>query len=301
MGATRSAACRTTGGRSRARRRPSCPASPSTTDRPCGRGSSCRTRAADGCDQLDLVGVDDVETGVVCRSGAMGWRSRSAAASASAASCRPYSDSMAAILEPVTVLRHERPPARPSADRGGRRRRRRRSSRNVRRPRGREAGPRGHPDREERLLRRLHRPQRWRRLDARQLRPRAGRPGRRPRAVEALPGLDRRRRGAQDPPRHLRRPRRRGPRLRPGPHPAALHLGAAVLRLPPRGARRPRRRPLLRADPDGRAVPRRRAGPAAPAVHQGAGQPDRHAGRLPQDQPRACAAGAGRPRWSGSW
>ena len=34
------------------------------------------------------------------------------------------------------------------------------------------------------------------------------------------------------------------------------------------------------------AVPRRRARPAAPGVHQGAGQPDRHAGRLPQDQPR---------------
>ena len=59
-----------------------------------------------------------------------------------------------------------------------------------------------------------------------------------------------------------------------------------LLRLPPRGSRRPAQGPQRRAHPAGRTLPGRRAGPAAPAVHEGAGQPDHHPGRLPQDQPR---------------
>ena len=97
-------------------------------------------------------------------------------------------------------------------------------------------------------------------------------------------------------PRHLSRPRSRGARLHPRPHPGPVPVGPAVRRLPPRGARRPRRGPLLRAGPAGRAVPRRRARPAAPAVHQGAGEHDRDAGRLPEDQPRPAHAGAARRR-----
>ena len=115
-----------------------------------------------------------------------------------------------------------------------------------------------------------------------------GRPGLRRRhgAGQALPRLDRRRRGPEGPPRHLPRPRPRGARLHPRAHPGPVPVGPAVRRLPPRGARRPRRGPLVRAGPAGRAVPRRRARPAAPAVHEGAGQHDRDAGRLPEDQPR---------------
>ncbi len=54
----------------------------------------------------------------------------------------------------------------------------------------------------------------------------------------------------------------------------------------PERARRAPARPLLRTGADGRLVPGRRARAAAPAVHQGAGQHDRHAGRLPEDQSR---------------
>ena len=62
-------------------------------------------------------------------------------------------------------------------------------------------------------------------------------------AVQALPRLDRRRRRAEGPPRHLPRPRPRGHGLHQGQHAAALHLGARLRRLPPRGARRPARGP----------------------------------------------------------
>ena len=68
-----------------------------------------------------------------------------------------------------------------------------------------------------------------------------------PAAVEALPRLDRRRRRPEGPARHLPRPRPRGHGLHQGQDAGALHLGAAVRRLPPRGARRPARGPLRRS------------------------------------------------------
>ena len=106
-----------------------------------------------------------------------------------------------------------------------------------------------------------------------------------PVGVQALPRLHRRRRRAQGAPRHPHRPRPRGDGLHPRADPGAVQVGAAVLRLPARAAGRTIPWAQRRAGPDGRALPRRRAGAPAPAVHQGAGEPDRHPGRLPQDQP----------------
>ena len=164
------------------------------------------------------------------RTAAHGTRVSWAVARRSTAAEIASSEVTAPILEPVTVLRHERPLRPPLCprrwtwsswvpERAGMSRRAGR----------REAGPGHRPAREERLLRRLDRPQRRRRLDPGQLRPQGGRPGLRRRhgPVQALPRLDRRRRRAEGPPRHLPRPRPRGHGLRQGQHPAAVRVGAA--------------------------------------------------------------------------
>ena len=80
--------------------------------------------------------------------------------------------------------------------------------------------------------------------------------------------------------------------------PVRFALGAAVRRLPPRAARRPRR--AAAASSRSRWTPRflgDELDRLHPAVHQGAGQPDRHPGRLPQDQPRPAHRSAARSRW----
>ena len=106
----------------------------------------------------------------------------------------------------------------------------------------------------------------------------------------------------EGPPRHLPRPRPRGARLHPRrTRPVRFQWVPQYADYHPEAPGGRAARPLVRAGPAGRAVPRRRARPAAPAVHQGAGEHDRDAGRLPEDQPRAAhLARAGR-RWSRSW
>ena len=75
--------CRRAGGRSRARRRPSSPASPSRRRRPCARRPWRPRRAGAGCRQLDLVGGDDV-----VGAGQVAQRRRTATGSPSAAARR---------------------------------------------------------------------------------------------------------------------------------------------------------------------------------------------------------------------
>ena len=110
---------------------------------------------------------------------------------------------------------------------------------------------------------------------------------RRPGAVQALPRLDRRRRRPEGPPRHLPRPRPRGPGLRAR---ARRRCGSPGCRSTPtttprRPAAGPRAAPCEPIPMDARFLGDE-LDAAAPAVHQGAGEPDRHPGRLPQDQPR---------------
>ena len=73
------------------------------------------------------------------------------------------------------------------------------------------------------------------------------------RAVQALPRLDRRRRGAEGPPRHLRRPRPRGHGLHPRATPrSASPWVPEYADYHPEAARRARPRAQRRAGPDGR-------------------------------------------------
>ena len=149
--------------------------------RPCGRTTrGARRRAAAGCSApLDLVRRRRRRR---CRSGLAQRRDRDAGLARRPRRVgdrrdRTSSESMAPIVEPVTVLRHERPlPARDEVDvvvvgAGG--------AGMCAALAAAQAGPGHRPGREERLLRRLHRAQRRRRLDARQLR-RSGRPARSP-------------------------------------------------------------------------------------------------------------------------
>ncbi len=141
--------------------------------------------------------------------------------------------------------------------------------------------------REERVLRRVHRAQRRRRLDPRQLRAQGRRTGRRPAAVEALPRVDRRRRRAA----------RSGATPTSTADPRSWTSSASAPRCgspgcPSTPTTTPRRPAVARAGRSVEPVPMdaRFLGDelesAAPAVHEGTRQPDRHPGRLPQDQPR---------------
>ena len=110
------------------------------------------------------------------------------------------------------------------------------------------AGPRHGAGREERVLRRVDRPPGggvW--IPGNYALKAAGQVDDPRASREALPGLDRRRRGPEGPPRHLHRPRARGHGLRRATDAGAVRVGPALRRLPPRGARRPRRGPHRRS------------------------------------------------------
>ncbi len=252
-------------------------------------------------EQLDLVGVHDVEVGVGLPQGP----DRTPAALGRGQGGRrlaPYVvpgvvEGMATMLEPVTVLRHEGHPSGHAAHRGRRGRGGHRRRRHDRRPGCRGARARHHRPREDRRLRRLDGPVGGWRLDPEQLRPAGGRPGQPGRGDARLPLRGDRRRGPEGAHRRVRGARPGDAGVRPRPLRRRLRVGAAVLRLLPRGHGGSRERTQRGAPAARRQHHRRRAGPPDQGVHQGAGRNGRHPGRLPQDQPGACARSAVRSPW----
>ena len=217
---------RRAGSRSRAGRRRAGSARPRTWRRSCGRPRWRRRRAASApapAARRTPPGGRRCRSGRAPRRTAPGLQGRRQPLHGGV-DLRPRRGHRIAILEPVTVLRHERPPARAEVDvvvvgAGG--------AGMSAALAVREAGS-GHRRCSRRaLLRRLDRPQRRRGLDPRQLRPQGGRPGSDGhRRVQALPRLDRRRRRPEGPPRHLPRPRPRGAWTSSATHSAALRVGA---------------------------------------------------------------------------